>query len=652
MKLILKKLIIENFKGTQYREIEFNHDVTNVIGANGKGKTTLFDAVWYLLFGKDSQGMTDFEIKPIDKNNEYKHKLTTAVEGHFDCEGITRIFRKEYTERWQRERSSEEENMTGHETAFFVDTVPVKKSDFEAVIDKIIPENTFKLITNPFYFSNMKREDKRRIVLEVSGEPSYEEIAGGVKKFEAMIEALEGRDIDTFKKMINSKIKDIKDKKKEIEPAIKENQRSLMTFPDPDELHKYEADMASIDTEIEVINEKIANKQKAVGSKMSEYEDLQVKKMALLKEIDSAKSLFIAELNKQFVAAQNEVYVCEADVRAVNRAMNDLNDQLKDIDKKIATKNTAIETLRKDWKDANAKEFIIETDYLRCKFCGAELQGADANIENQKVKFAEIKANELNEINKSGKLLSDELKKLKSEKAEVLLKIENLTATNINEEKLFSLREKRDKLKDDLNNIEYSEEIKEKEKTIAQLNSELEKFQILKTDNDEYKERLSELGSKRDECLLLIQKINDIKTIEARIKELEQQDNTYAAEIAKLQKQDLIVDHFLKRKIEMMDDRITRKFNGVKFKMYNKLINGNEEPTCEILINGVPFSSANNGGKINTGIKIINAFCNHYGVNAPMFIDNAEGLTNIEKSDSQMINLIVPQPKYDNPINL
>ena len=82
-------------------------------------------------------------------------------------------------------------------------------------------------------------------------------------------------------------------------------------------------------------------------------------------------------------------------------------------------------------------------------------------------------------------------------------------------------------------------------------------------------------------------------------------------------------------------------FKFVKFRMFNQLINGGTEPTCETLVSGVPYSSANNAGKINAGIDIINTFSKFYGIFAPIWVDNAESVNSIENTWSQIIKLYV-----------
>lgn len=79
--------------------------------------------------------------------------------------------------------------------------------------------------------------------------------------------------------------------------------------------------------------------------------------------------------------------------------------------------------------------------------------------------------------------------------------------------------------------------------------------------------------------------------------------------------------------------------------MFDQQINGGEKPTCETLINGVPYSDANHAGKINAGIDIINTFSDHLKLTAPIWVDNAEAVNVLTETKSQLIKLIVTKDK-------
>jgi exonuclease SbcC len=68
MEIFLQSLSLLNFKGIRDLAITFDH-ITNIKGENATGKTSIFDAFTWLLFGKDSTDRKDFEIKTLDNNN-------------------------------------------------------------------------------------------------------------------------------------------------------------------------------------------------------------------------------------------------------------------------------------------------------------------------------------------------------------------------------------------------------------------------------------------------------------------------------------------------------------------------------------------------------------------------------------------------------
>ena len=61
-------------------------------------------------------------------------------------------------------------------------------------------------------------------------------------------------------------------------------------------------------------------------------------------------------------------------------------------------------------------------------------------------------------------------------------------------------------------------------------------------------------------------------------------------------------------------------------------------------VDGVPYASGlNTGARVNAGIDIINALSRHYGIQAPLFIDNAESVTRLERAEAQIIRLVVSE---------
>src|SRR5688572_12627008 len=98
MKIEIKTLTLINFKGIKHKVISLNSDINSIVGDNGTGKTTIKDAFLWLLFGKDSNDRTDFEIKPLDMFGNPSQKIENEVSAELIIDGISnsvkRVFRE------------------------------------------------------------------------------------------------------------------------------------------------------------------------------------------------------------------------------------------------------------------------------------------------------------------------------------------------------------------------------------------------------------------------------------------------------------------------------------------------------------------------------------------------------------------------------
>jgi DNA repair exonuclease SbcCD ATPase subunit len=63
----LIELKLQNFQGGSFTLKAEGQD-TDIFAVNGAGKTRLFSAFTYLLFGKDSMGRSEYSLKNLDEN--------------------------------------------------------------------------------------------------------------------------------------------------------------------------------------------------------------------------------------------------------------------------------------------------------------------------------------------------------------------------------------------------------------------------------------------------------------------------------------------------------------------------------------------------------------------------------------------------------
>ena len=168
MKLL--KLKLQNFKGIRNSEFDFGGINATIYGDNATGKTTVFDSLCWLLFGKDSLDRADFEIKTLE-NGEPIHKVNHEVEAEFlHDDGNSFTLKRVYREKYSSPRGGDTK-LTGHTTDYFINEVPVKEKEYKQYINDVIAEDVFKLITNPLYFNEQYSwQNRRKLLLEISGD--------------------------------------------------------------------------------------------------------------------------------------------------------------------------------------------------------------------------------------------------------------------------------------------------------------------------------------------------------------------------------------------------------------------------------------------------------------------------------------------------
>lgn len=179
----INKLSLRNFKGCAALELALDGKNASICGDNATGKTTVYDAVTWLLFGKDSRGGSDQEIiKPLDKDGNVKdHEAITCVEaeltvaetGDTDCHGpagLAMTLRKEMQESWVTRRGSSTTVYDGNEFRYAIDGVPLKKNEFQRRVGELVDEDSFRMLTSVTAFAqDMPWKKRREILYEISG---------------------------------------------------------------------------------------------------------------------------------------------------------------------------------------------------------------------------------------------------------------------------------------------------------------------------------------------------------------------------------------------------------------------------------------------------------------------------------------------------
>lgn len=624
MKLL--KLNLQNFKGIRNSEFDFGGIDATIYGDNATGKTTVFDSLCWLLFGKDSLDRADFEIKTLE-NGEPIHKVNHEVEAEFlNDDGNSFTLRRVYREKYSSPRGGDTK-LTGHTTDYFINEVPVKEKEYKQYINDVIAEDVFKLITNPLYFNEQYSwQNRRKLLLEISGDIKDEEVINSRAELTRLAELLNGRTVDEQRKIVAAK-----------KTAI--NKELDMIPVRIDEALRNKADITTsqtkLTTDIETLNKSIneLESQKATIINGFSSTEKRSKIDEIGRQLKARQSEVLSIYNSEKQRKRGEYEALLTQLKIIESEHDRYTDRAYDLAKDIERESKRIETLQAEFDTFNAQEFNKEV----CPTCGQPLlEDKQAELE---AAFNSEKAAKLEEW----QALIESAKKLKAnyeEQREVLLvKADGLTKEIEDKTKAYE-----SKFKD---YESYLEPNVEDDPDYKELKAELFLLELDEGEEADDKEvaRLDdEIKAVKEKRAALETELNKYALnadIQKRVIELESQQQKLAAEKNLLDETSFLIDEFVKAKVDMLEESINSHFKYARFKMFNVLVNGNIEECCETTYKGVPYRSMNNAARMNVGLDIINALTKFYNVTAPVFIDNAEAVTDFIKCNSQTIKLVV-----------
>lgn len=631
----LTKLELLNFKGLKAFTINFNGDVI-IRGDNATGKTTVFDSVCWLLFGKDSLDRADFEIKTLD-GGEPIHKVNHEVTGTFTLdEGGTVELKRVYREKYSSPRGGEV-TMTSHTTDYFVDGVPKKEKEYKEMVSSLVDESIFKLITNPLYFNETYSwQNRRKLLLEMCGDISDEDVIAEYSELKALTDILSGHSVDDHRKVVAAKKAAINKELDMIPVRIDEALRGKPVIETPRDVLIQEISLATTTLETLEADKALLVNGHAVVDTRAELRDVQRRLMARESELQ-------IEYKKQSALKSNEYDMVVSELNNLSSKVESTKHRLDTSNRDIQRIESVIDELMHQRQQVNEDAFVMDIDE-NCPTCGQKLPAEQIQVAREKAEtnFNLRKSKRLEEINQSIELKQQDIENIKKRDAglepvetlEALIKakelvkqtitdeIGRLTAPVLDDDSIYADLKAEEfmlQMKLDESNTDHSEEIADIDKRIAATKEH--RFN-LETESNKYEEA---------------------KRIDARVAELESQQAELAAEKSKLDEASYLMDEFVKAKVNMLEDVINSRFKLARFKMFNVMLNGNVEECCETTYKGVPYRSMNNAARINVGLDIINALTSYFKVNAPVFIDNAEAVTEFVPVNSQTIKLIVDE---------
>jgi len=305
----LQKLKMLNFKGIKKLEINFNPEQTNVFGANASGKTSIFDSFTWLLFGKDSSGRSDFEVKTLDANNKVIEKIEHEVEAELIVDSRPLTIRRVLSEKWVKKRGSLDSEFTGNQTEYYWNGVPMQQKEFQQNVSEILEEGLFKLITNPLAFNTLKWEERRKILTSMVD--ISDDLIAGEKYKGILAEVRKHKSIEDYKKMILASVKKSKEDIAAIPTRIDEVERNKPT-EEPwsqhiNEITEYKKQILGIDNQISDSTAQLEEKIKEKNAYLIKIDSLGTKITTIENELRQKAKESIQDDKNQYLEKDRQL---------------------------------------------------------------------------------------------------------------------------------------------------------------------------------------------------------------------------------------------------------------------------------------------------------------------------------------------------------
>lgn len=643
MRLI--SLHLENFKGIKAFNLDCNGENYNVYGDNATGKTTLKDALNWLLFDKNAADKKDFDIMRIE-HGEVVHKTEPTVAAVFDMEDGRRIqLKKVYKEKWTKPRGQLNEVMSGHTTTYYINDVVKGATVYRNFINSIIDENKFKVLTEPRYFNETLSVDERKqILLDVIGGVDQAVIIGINPELRELGAALNGRSVEEQAAMTKTSLRETKKQIDEIGPAIRECE-NMKPSQDVANLGLYEAQEDRAREKITLINNQIAEAKAGKVDKtlLDQYNAKCKEKAEKEKEEGNRLSAERTALLLEVREAEQRLAVSESDLRTVQGSISKLGMELESC-------NNKRDYFIKEFKEIKARTAHIEDIQTICPTCGQDLpankvEEAKRRQEENVAEFNLQRSEKLKEINEQGKAntgkiteLNDHITALAAQKT--ALDTECRQRKEDVEKKNAALKEFDATLHPEAAEItRLRAEIADLEKQINTPAAGIsDKVVALEQEKMEQQKQLAEAQENIAEC-------KQAQKIVMRIRELKDSERELSKAYMDLQKMLFLCGEYTRKLTEYIDSKVAEHFKVARFRLFkNNITNEGVEECCDTMMNGKPYESLNAAAQVEVGLDIIRTLARQYGFSAPVMIDNAESYTKLPDTEGlQIIRLIVSE---------
>lgn len=647
MEIKFKKIRIRNFRGLVSFEANLEGRSVRIAGANGLGKSSVADAITWVLFGKDSRRRTAFPIDPVDDEGRIIHNLDVSVELEMLIDGQPTTLRRRRSEKWVQKRGMTREQLDGHQTTCYIDGRPLPSSDFSSHVDTIVKEELFRALTTPDYFPSLPMDQQYRLLVKIVGTRTLAEIAAKDEEALKVVDDLGQRSIDQYRQGLTY---DLQRTRKELE-TIPVRLSEVQGFIEQVKAKGADGKTAQrhakgIEEKLRQVTQEIDSMAGVVRAENARYND----QRAYIQQLRQQRAAIEDRIEKQNREARtlHHSLVCKAkeELEATEERHTAAKTMLGLHERRLKDLEQQLTDFRRRWEEVERLSFSWNAEEAVCPTCGQPLpqDQADQKRVEAEMRFNERKMQQQDALDEEGKKLAASKQRLQDLSAAA--REEMATAERLMPE----ARERLSKAEaEPIEQADYHDasdwqrltaEIDQRVKELEQTTQAQEPPQLaaLRTEEQAY----------RKELRLLQQTIDRSKQIDGYIrreKELQKWRTTLSGDVARMQTRLEAAERLQLMEANDLQKRVNELFPSVRFRLSRELLNGREVGHCELSVDGVPYSGLSTSERINAGLELINALARHYNIVAPIVIDNAEAVNKVAPTLGQQILLEVSPAK-------
>lgn len=633
----IKSMHVQNFKGVSDLDISFG-ETTEITGQNASGKTTIADAYSWVVFNKTLEGSEKFLIRPLDLEGNPIHNIDIEVTLTLDIDGKEAVIRKVQREKWVKKRGESESELKGSANSYFINEVPKTEAEFKEFVSAYADLETLRRVTGINAFIDLKPDDRRSLLVELSGDVSDEEMLDSdPEKWDVIRHDVLEVGVDDAKARAKRLLASLNTRQKELPVRIDEAKRAVQDVPD---IGTINAKITEIEAEIE------QKKQVQVDLEKSSSESaLLNKKLDIKSQMDKIERAEASALQKK--SDELRLFALEARARfdtAFTRNASAKADR-KETELKLERAKADFSAEETKYKEAKGREF--DSKATICKSCGQILPKGkvDAIMQN----FSACRLEDMNQAAAKGKELKATIESLTKELAEKVdiekqsfMDSENFRIAAVEAMARYDAFNSKPDLS---HNEEYAN-------LMAELHSVDEQLLLSKTADSDITKIKSEIQMLQKDKAFAEGMILDAQRIERsnndvedRIEELTVEQRKVGQQIALTERLIMCLEEFSIAKSKKLSENVNKLFKLANFELFEYQVNGGIRPICEISYQGVKYGSLNSGHQIVMGLDIIRTLQEHYGIVAPVWVDNAESVNdfNLPEMPGQLILLKVTE---------